>query len=182
MKYFLEAQGHTITGNYLEQDNESAIKLALNGRRSAGPKSRHIGIRYFWLKDRLRAGGITVRHCPTLAMLADFFTKPLQGHLFYKFRDALLGYTSVAALATAPDVPLEERVGDRRIGTVDDATTGMHSNSEVATWADIVRLTPKDRTSEHTASKTAKAVAGRRTTRAVSDKNTHVRITLRNPL
>ena len=111
-----------------------------------------------------------MRHCPTLAMLADFFTKPLQGHLFYKFRDALLGYTSVAALAIAPDVPLEERVGDRRIGTVDDATTGMHSNSEIATWADIVRLTPKDRTSEHTASKTAKAVAGRRTTRAVADK------------
>ena len=24
-------------------------------------------------------------------MLADFMTKPLQGHLFYKFRDAVLG-------------------------------------------------------------------------------------------
>jgi hypothetical protein len=69
---FLEAQGYRIQGSYFEQDNESAIKLETNGRISAGPKSRHINIRYFWIKDRSKDANITIRHCPTLAMLADF--------------------------------------------------------------------------------------------------------------
>jgi hypothetical protein len=30
-------------------------------------------------------------YCPTGEMIADFFTKPLQGAQFYKFRDAILG-------------------------------------------------------------------------------------------
>ena len=32
-----------------------------------------------------------MKYCPTEEMIADFFTKPLQGALFYKFRDAILG-------------------------------------------------------------------------------------------
>jgi hypothetical protein len=47
-----------------------------------GLKSRHIHIRHFWIKDRAKAEGIQIRHCPTLEMLGDFFTKPLQGTLF----------------------------------------------------------------------------------------------------
>jgi hypothetical protein len=84
-KNFLEGQGNTLVENILEKDNESAIKLETNGRQSAGPKSRHIDIRYFWMKDRVKSEGITIRHCPTLQMVADFFTKPLQGTLFRKF-------------------------------------------------------------------------------------------------
>jgi hypothetical protein len=113
-KMFLEAQGYKIEENYLEQDNESAIKLATNGRSSAGPRSRHIDIRYFWIKDRTKANGIKIRHCPTLQMLADFFTKPLQGALFRKFRDVILGYKHVDDLTLAPMPDLEERVGIRR--------------------------------------------------------------------
>ena len=82
VRLFMEAQGYAITENYFEQDNESAIKLEKNGRLSAGPKSRHIDIRHFWIKDRVRDAGITVRHCPTLQMIGDFFTKPLEGALF----------------------------------------------------------------------------------------------------
>ena len=29
--------------------------------------------------------------CPTEPMIAGYFTKPLQGMLFYKFRDAIMG-------------------------------------------------------------------------------------------
>jgi hypothetical protein len=43
---FMEAQGYDIQSTILEQDNQSAIKLSMNGRASAGPKSRHIDIRY----------------------------------------------------------------------------------------------------------------------------------------
>jgi Reverse transcriptase (RNA-dependent DNA polymerase) len=114
VKLFLEAQGHKIDENFFEQDNESAIKLETNGRRSAGPMSRHIDIRYFWIKDRTEQAGITIRHCPTLQMLGDFFTKPLQGNLFRKFRAVVLGYEHVDSLALDPMPSVEERVGEVR--------------------------------------------------------------------
>jgi hypothetical protein len=76
---------------WLEQDNESAIKLEKNGRASAGPESCHIDIRYFWTKDRLAMEHIGVCHCPIKLMLAEFFTKALQGNLFRRFRDVILG-------------------------------------------------------------------------------------------
>jgi hypothetical protein len=59
-KHFLEAQGHKITTNILEQDNVSAIRLENNGRASSGKLSRHIDIWYFFLKDRIISDGITI--------------------------------------------------------------------------------------------------------------------------
>jgi len=44
-------------------------------------------------------------------MLADFFTKPLQGSLFRKFRDVIVGYTHFNTLRTTAVAPSEERVG-----------------------------------------------------------------------
>jgi hypothetical protein len=173
-KFFLEAQGYTMESNILAQDNESAIKLEKNGRMSAGPKSRHIDIRYFWIKDRLKTGGITVEHCPTLEMLADFFTKPLQGRFFKRFRDVLLGNLHVNALATPLPDPIEERVGEIRMGTHNGAVTGVmntgtsplknqntganmtvqaepqkleRQKTQGNTWADVVRRVPESTTS-----------------------------------
>jgi len=36
-------------------------------------------------------GNLKVIYCPTEEMLADFFTKPLQGALFREFRDVVMG-------------------------------------------------------------------------------------------
>jgi hypothetical protein len=113
MKMFMEAQGYPISQCIFEQDNESAIRLEKNGRSSCGPKSRHINIRYFFIKDRTADEGITIRHCPTLEMLADFFTKPLQGALFRKFRDVILGYEHISTLTKLVDSAGQERVGER---------------------------------------------------------------------
>jgi hypothetical protein len=94
----------------VEQDNESAIKLEVNGRTSAGAKSRHLNIRYFWIKENLEDFHIKVRHCRTLQMLADFFTKPLQGALFRIFRDLILGKNRIISLDSIPDLLVEEHV------------------------------------------------------------------------
>jgi hypothetical protein len=110
LKNFLQEQGYDIKENFFEQDNESAIRLETNGRASAGSKSRHINIRYFFIKDRVQIEGITIRHCPTLQMLADFFTKPLQGSLFKVFRDVILGYKHISILSPTSPVMHEERV------------------------------------------------------------------------
>jgi hypothetical protein len=115
---FMEEQGYPALENYLEQDNESAIKLEVNGRTSAGAKSRHLDIRYFWIKETLDTLKIKVRHCRTLKMLADFFTKPLQGSLFKIFRDIILGSVSIdyldLVIDTGLDTLAEERVEEMR--------------------------------------------------------------------
>jgi hypothetical protein len=159
MKMFLEAQGHKVTENWFEQDNESAIKLEQNGRQSAGPRSRHIDTRYFWIKDRNASGDIQIRHCPTLHMLADFFTKPLQGDLFRKFRSVLLGYEHVDSLQNYIPVPpsaLEERVEESRLtnGETDEKEknendvlmTNVNSSEEVPAGSeedDYIKVTRK---------------------------------------
>jgi hypothetical protein len=114
-KKFLEAQGHLVETNILEQDNVSTIRLEKNGKSSAGRQSRHIDIRYFFLKDRVKQDNITIRHCPTEAMLADFLTKPLQGQLFKKFRDVLMGlkHTNTLLESIGPNTSSSrERVGN----------------------------------------------------------------------
>ena len=43
-------------------------------------------------------------------MIADFFTKPLQGFLFRKFRDVILGLTSPSSLNIEKSTTVQERV------------------------------------------------------------------------
>jgi hypothetical protein len=83
-------QGHT---NILYQDNTSTIRLEENGKASSTKRTRHINIRYFLITDKIKRGEVTVEYCPTEEMLADYFTKPLQGSLFKKLRNAILGIT-----------------------------------------------------------------------------------------
>lgn len=64
-RMFLGAQGFDLTTNTLFQDNQSAIKIIQNGKRSSGPKTKHMDNRYFWIKDRLQSENIEVQYCPT---------------------------------------------------------------------------------------------------------------------
>ena len=121
-KKFLATQGYTLKDNAFYQDNQSTIRFEKNGRKSCGPNSRHINIRYFFIKDRLDLETINVEHCPTEQMLADFFMKPLKGSLFRKFRDVILGHKHINSLKPTPPPPTsQERVGK---GVIRDATDG----------------------------------------------------------
>jgi hypothetical protein len=91
---FLMAQGIKIHNNTLFQDNRSAILLENNGKASSGKRTRHIDIRYFFIKDRIEKGEVSIEHCGTDKMFADFFTKPLQGGLFVKCRDIMMNIDS----------------------------------------------------------------------------------------
>ena len=90
-KGFLQAQGYQVKRNILYQDNKSAILLEKNGSLSSSQKTRHINVRYFFIKDKIENGDIEVIYCPTGEMLADYFTKPLQGKQFEQFRERILG-------------------------------------------------------------------------------------------
>jgi len=54
---------------------------------------------------------MNIVYCPTEEMLADFFTKPLQGALFRKFRDVVMGKEHVSTLKRTVLDPSQERVG-----------------------------------------------------------------------
>ena len=95
MKNFLESQGYEVKENIIYQDNQSAMKMEKNGRNSCTGNSRHVSIRYFFVKDRVEKGEVSIVYCPTENMLADYFTKPLHGALFKKFRDVVMGYTTL---------------------------------------------------------------------------------------
>jgi hypothetical protein len=88
--YFLKAQGLEIVDSILYQDNMSAMLLEKNGRQSSTKQTRHINIRYFFVKDQVASGEVRIEHCPTKEMVADYFTKPLQGALFYKLWDYIM--------------------------------------------------------------------------------------------
>jgi hypothetical protein len=148
VQLFMNAQGYPMQKTYFEQDNESAIKLEKNGRVSAGPKSRHIDIRYFWIKDRIKSANVDIRHCPTLRMIADFFTKPLQGNLFRLFRSVILGHEHTNSLQNIAIAPSEERVENKkRTGTDDGVSTEEDNSTDIVlleelsseTWVDVVK-------------------------------------------
>jgi hypothetical protein len=64
--------------------------LKNNGRASSSKRTRHINIHYFFITDRIKAGEVKVEYCPTGEMIANYFTKPLQGSLFKRFRDMIM--------------------------------------------------------------------------------------------
>jgi hypothetical protein len=49
-----------------------------------------LDIRYFYVQDLIRRGIVKIEHCRTEDMIADFFTKPLQGKRFKLLRDIIL--------------------------------------------------------------------------------------------
>jgi hypothetical protein len=96
-KYDMEAQVYGLS-TILNQDNQSTIKLSKHGKASSGKGTRHINIRYPIARKE-----VAIQYCPTKQIVADYFTKPLQGELFYKFRDQIMGV-----------VPMDTITGDHR--------------------------------------------------------------------
>ena len=90
VRLFLMAQGHEIRDNIVYQDNQSTMLLAKNGRQSSGKQTRHIEIRYYFITDQIERKNVTIKYCPTEDMVADFFTKPLQGKQFRKLRKIIM--------------------------------------------------------------------------------------------
>jgi hypothetical protein len=91
-RLFMQAQGYEIEKNILYQDNKSTILLERNGKKSSSKRTRALNIRYFFLTDQIEKGNLIVEYCPTTEMVADYFSKPLQGKLFQKFRKSIMGH------------------------------------------------------------------------------------------
>jgi hypothetical protein len=57
------------------EDNQSAIAYSQNALVSE--KTKHIGLKWHFLKDHVEQGTIKLRYLPIDQMVADMFTKPL---------------------------------------------------------------------------------------------------------
>ena len=95
--YFLAGQGYKIPPIVVNQDNQSTIKLTFNGK-SNFELTRCIQIGYYWVKDLIERGFISVVYCPTEDMITDFFTKPLQGSLFDHMKEKVAGISPVCKI------------------------------------------------------------------------------------
>ena len=68
-------------------DNSSAISISKSPVQHS--RTKHIDIRYHFLRDHTNQGNIELVFVPTDAQLADFFTKPLGDDRFITLRHQL---------------------------------------------------------------------------------------------
>ena len=115
---FLISQGYPVQENVVYQDNMSAILFENNGRKSSTKQTKHIELRYFFIHDQVLQEKVLIKHCPTVNMRADFFTKPLQGMLFYRLHDLIMNI--------APESPYHSS----HRSVLRDTTEGLNNQSD----------------------------------------------------
>ena len=91
---FMHHQGYLNRLNKFFQDNQSETTMEINGRNLCTFNFWHIDIRYLFVKYHMEKGYISVMYFLTHLILADYFTKTLQGYLFSNSRDILMGIVS----------------------------------------------------------------------------------------
>ena len=69
------------------EDNQSAICLSKSNRNH--PKTKHIDIKYNYIRSVINQNIVEVEYCPTSEMLADIFTKGMTSDKFVKLRNLL---------------------------------------------------------------------------------------------
>ncbi|CAI7793131.1 unnamed protein product [Closterium sp. NIES-53] len=61
-------------------DNQSAIRIA--NKNGFANRTKHIALRYFFVKDEIQKGRLELSYCPTSEMAADYLTKKLEKQKF----------------------------------------------------------------------------------------------------
>lgn len=88
MRRVLENLGHFQNGvTTVLCDNSSTIKLAKNPVMHG--RSKHIDVRFHFLRELTKEGAIELVHCGTRDQVADLMTKPLKLEMFLKLREQL---------------------------------------------------------------------------------------------
>ncbi|CAI7832967.1 unnamed protein product, partial [Closterium sp. NIES-53] len=61
-------------------DNQSAIRIA--NKNGFANRTKHIALRYFFVKDEIEKGRLELSYCPTFEIAADYLTKKLRKSKF----------------------------------------------------------------------------------------------------
>ena len=59
---------------------------------------RHVRIIYFFVKDRVDKGELSIEYCPTHLMIADYFKNPLQGKMLIAIKNMIIGHEPLSWL------------------------------------------------------------------------------------
>ena len=71
------------------EDNQGAIALSKNPVNRQ--RSKHIDIRYHFVRNALEEGKVDIQYCPTEDMIADSLTKPMSKFKLQTFKNYLFG-------------------------------------------------------------------------------------------
>ena len=80
----IEPQGPMV----IHEDNQSAIAMTKSPQFHR--RSKHISIKYHFIRDVVMDGRVEVKYCPTQEMVADMLTKGLPKNVFVKLH-AMIG-------------------------------------------------------------------------------------------
>ena len=73
-----------VEQNVVYQDNQSTMRLTINGSLSSSKRTKHIKARYYFIKDKIEEGEVDDRYCPTTEIWSNVVNKPNHGTLFKK--------------------------------------------------------------------------------------------------
>ena len=80
-------EGLSVSALKVYEDNQGAIALAKNPEFHK--RTKHIDIRYHFVREKVEDGHVILKYCPTLDMLADLMTKPISATQFCAPREKL---------------------------------------------------------------------------------------------
>jgi hypothetical protein len=63
-RYFMQEQGYGMEPSIIYQDNMSAVLLETNGHASASNRTKHIKVKYFFIKDKVDQSEIVLNIAP----------------------------------------------------------------------------------------------------------------------
>ena len=66
-----------------------------NCKKPCTRKSRHIDIRYLFVRERVEIKNMPIAHFSTDGILEDFFNKVLQVEIIVKFRELIIGCKNI---------------------------------------------------------------------------------------
>jgi hypothetical protein len=86
-----------------------------------------------------------VAYCSTEEMVADFFTKPLQGVLFRKFRDQIMNVDPETDWSQDHRSVLESNfeITQNKVSATTNTAISLHANDDENTWSLVKRSGPR---------------------------------------
>jgi hypothetical protein len=94
LRALLQGLGLSQPPTLIYEDNQGAIELTKNSKNHS--RTKHIDIRYHFVKERVQLNEIKIEYCHTSQMIADLFTKALPSAQF-KNLVSKLGMTATSS-------------------------------------------------------------------------------------
>ena len=93
VRHIVLAQGYKPAQTVIIlQDNRSAILLEQNGIMSSTKRTKHINVRYYFVKSRIVAEEVIIQLYSGEKSVGDFFSKPLSGSKFLRFKRKIMNH------------------------------------------------------------------------------------------